>query len=445
MSIPSTINSIEEHIENAYDALALGGEDLTNVDKNLTNINLGLKNRYEDFLANGIDELWNNWENKSTQEETNLHFDNTIEAKMQIELKGNLNQNSTPTPDNPVDIEMATGNNTVNITGKNIYNATKIEGTINQLTYSADNQYLYLNGTATGGTSINFNNTMTLPAGKYRLMLKLVDGTLSSSSTGGLFYLYSKAYSSAQGLYLSSSNNYTSTGISIITNGEQIRINTWARKTETYTNAKIAYLVIPEPETGGIADYNFEPYKSQSQLLSLGNLELCKIGDYQDYIYKSDGIWYKHKVIAKVTLNGSEQWSSNTRTKGYQFDTNISGKLAGSNANIEVYSNRFRGIAFSSRDSITESIYTGNNDTRARILTNVASTSAAFKEWLELNNTIVYYVLATPTDEEITDTTLITQLNALKQAKSYNNVTNITQTNDNLSFIINATALLKNA
>ena len=116
MSIPSTINSIEEHIENAYDALALGGEDLTNVDKNLTNINLGLKNRYEDFLANGTDVIWNNWENKSTQEGASLHFDNTIEAKMESTLKGNINQYQ-PTGKNLFNKNTITANKYFNVDG----------------------------------------------------------------------------------------------------------------------------------------------------------------------------------------------------------------------------------------------------------------------------------------------------------------------------------------
>jgi hypothetical protein len=59
----------------------------------------------------------------------------------------------------------------------------------------------------------------------------------------------------------------------------------------------------------------------------------------------------------------------------------------------------------------------------------------------------VYYVNpeSNPSGIEITDTTLINQLNALEQAMSYNNQTNISQENDNLPFIINASALMKNS
>ena len=70
---------------------------------------------------------------------------------------------------------------------------------------------------------------------------------------------------------------------------------------------------------------------------------------------------------------------------------------------------------------------------------------AGFKEWLSSNNTEVYYVLATPTNTEITYQPLIDQLNELEKAQSKDNQTNISQVNNNLPFIINATALMKNS
>ena len=62
MSIASRIEAIEGHIGDIYDTLELGGSDLTNVNKNIVNINSELIDRYKDYLANGTDELWNNWD-----------------------------------------------------------------------------------------------------------------------------------------------------------------------------------------------------------------------------------------------------------------------------------------------------------------------------------------------------------------------------------------------
>ena len=61
-----------------------------------------------------------------------------------------------------------------------------------------------------------------------------------------------------------------------------------------------------------------------------------------------------------------------------------------------------------------------------------------FKNWLSTHNTIVYYVLATPTYTKI-EGELLSQLNAL--AKSYTGQTNISQENNDLASLLNATAL----
>ena len=69
------------------------------------------------------------------------------------------------------------------------------------------------------------------------------------------------------------------------------------------------------------------------------------------------------------------------------------------------------------------------------------ATLQSFKDWVDGQHPIMYYVLTTPTYTQITDTTLQQQLNALEKARSYNSQTNLTQTNDDISFIITATAL----
>ena len=63
----------------------------------------------------------------------------------------------------------------------------------------------------------------------------------------------------------------------------------------------------------------------------------------------------------------------------------------------------------------------------------------ALKTWLSTHNTTVYYALSTPTAIEITDSTLISQLETVK--RSFNGQTNITQTNNDKPFILDVTAL----
>ena len=73
---------------------------------------------------------------------------------------------------------------------------------------------------------------------------------------------------------------------------------------------------------------------------------------------------------------------------------------------------------------------------------NITPTLEDYKTWLGTHNTILYYVLATPTTTEITDSTLISQLDNLEKAYSYDTQTNISQTNQDKPFIISYEAIL---
>ncbi len=91
--------------------------------------------------------------------------------------------------------------------------------------------------------------------------------------------------------------------------------------------------------------------QSQSYAVNLGSLELCKINNCRDYIYKSGGDWYVHKAIGKISsYNGEAITTDYISTTG--------------------------------------------------ILTNGAT---------------VYYCFAAATDTKITDTPLISQLNSIHQ------------------------------
>lgn len=205
---------------------------------------------------------------------------------------------------------------------------------------------------------------------------------------------------------------------------------------------------------------NSDNTQSQNYHVSLGNIELCKIGNYQDRIYKDNGKWYIEKQIGKVVLNGSESWgsassiASGTSRFWYQNNNVFNSKIEGDLSKY-VVSYSFKGISWQGMyydNTITKnaiSNYTASNMTGGRIQIRIDNTIAndvsTFKTWLSTHNTTVYYVLATPTNTEITDQTLIVQLDNFEKAKSYNNQTNISQENNDLPFIINATALMGNS
>ena len=184
---------------------------------------------------------------------------------------------------------------------------------------------------------------------------------------------------------------------------------------------------------------NRDNTQSASYPISLGNIELCKIGDYQDSIVKDNGKWYLNKQIGKVIYTGasSENWTTG------DYGTNSYKILLNNPANIkDVYmmiSDIFRGVAYSER------AVAGNNivyyDLDNAYVRNTSYTSLAdFKTMLGTNNMTLYYVLNTPTYTKI-EGTLESQLNALSGAKSYTGQTNISQESNDLASLLNATAL----
>ena len=164
-------------------------------------------------------------------------------------------------------------------------------------------------------------------------------------------------------------------------------------------------------------------------------IELCKIGDYQDYIYKSNGTWYLHKEIGKVVLNGSENWGGSPN-----YYTSILQNLIAptpATERIIALSNNFLVQGYNYKSSNNLYFHPNKNLQIENPNASYYATVNDWKTWLSNNNTTVYYVLATPTTTEITDTTLILQLEAIKNASLISGTNEITQIPDDLPFILN--------
>lgn len=165
-------------------------------------------------------------------------------------------------------------------------------------------------------------------------------------------------------------------------------------------------------------------------------IELCKIGTYQDYIYKSGGKWYKHKAVGKITLDGSETWhflNDGGTFKRYYTDS-YSSSVHGLPETTGGLSDHFGYAGVVSGADVVGKIYfnksSGTNYANGNItitISGLASTADAIDDWMTSNNTTFYYVLATPTDTEITNEALIEQLNALlTTARTFAGINNIT-------------------
>ena len=176
-----------------------------------------------------------------------------------------------PNPDYPQDVEVVSGGNTINVCGKNLFDGIlELGGYANGKKYSNNDNYR------------NANIIQVKPNTTY---------TFSINGTKQKYVL--ETYDLTQNFKHEILNN---TG-TFTTASDVYYINFRCYKgdfTSDYANLKV------QLEEGD------QPHQSQSYPINLGDIELCKIGDYQDRIYKDNGKWYIEKQIGKVVLNGSE-------------------------------------------------------------------------------------------------------------------------------------------
>lgn len=544
MSVASRITQIEEHLRDIYDTLEIAGEDLTNINKNIININVSLINRLKDYLANGIDIVWENWE-KIEEEGTELSLVDTIAGEMKISYKGNTYQETTgasPNPDYPQEVQTVSGRQEIMVAGKNLFDKDDSNMYLNNI--APDNNGLMVSA-STDITATNYIRTLIVscqPSTTYTIQK-------SASKT---FFIYDSSIMpvlNTQTTYLSRNDTGNKSTITTSNNARYLIVkfyNTWASETVSYQDMidsiqieKGNQATTYEPYTGNTYEINLGknlanindiqvgkywngnnestrasilniPIKPNTQYTIVGSwtnshitqirvvsfanigdlthtgvftgtftspqtanyvsievladttftndmleglqilfclgmatisdytpyktpIELCKIGNYQDKIYKDSGKWYLEKQIGKVVLNGSESWSDQGNGA---FATNIPDKYNryGTDGLLCNYFHLRTGTSTSNYEGID------NDTTRIRVW-NVGMTLADFKTWLSTHNTSVYYQLATPTTEQIEDTELLGQLNSIDKQKSFDEQTNIIATSDDLQIIMNVVAL----
>jgi hypothetical protein len=159
-------------------------------------------------------------------------------------------------------------------------------------------------------------------------------------------------------------------------------------------------------------------------------IELCKIGDYQDYIYENEGKWYVHKETNKKVFTGAEQWFRSGRTTASVFvaSLDVLSLTIKNDTKNQSLMDYFRYVPAVSMKIGTFDLYNGSASVEYIALALDATSvpdATAVKAWVEANHPAICYILTTPTDTEITNTALIDQLNALKKGGSYTGTTYI--------------------
>lgn len=359
---------------------------------------------------------------------TSLNISNTLQAKIKnIALEGNTSQDGTPTPDTPIPIKIVTGEQNLTIQNKNLLPFNNQTFSIQGINFYCQNGKMYMNGStkaeiSSGHSSYKNNFKFTLPAGTYTFSLYLSQANSSRIVTS------------------------SGTTLAILTGTE-----TQHKATFTLEKTEECYLgiyIYKQSYNNVLFDAQLEPgneaterigHEEQTYPLSLSNIELAKIENYKDYIFKNVtgspyynaelelNSWYKYNAIRKRIFDGSEDWgfqnSSNTPTPRTVLKLNIGNYIAGKYySNYFIYDNQT-----SNRIVINNmpTLYLSLDNTVANIEGSDGNSTRVqkIKSWLSTHNTIIIYPLATPTYEKITNTTLIQQLENINNARSYKDTT----------------------
>lgn len=463
-----------------------------------------------------------------------------------------------PNPDYPYPVNVVTGDNEVKVEGKNLMPFTNQDFTLNNVRYYVENGSLILNGTSTGETS-SVNTTF-----KTNLSFTLPSGTYTISHKTGIMACY--LYKTDNTLVKQVNTNVASETFTL-SEKTQVFLGFYVYQ-KTFANINAEVMI-----EKGTSSSEYKPYQSQTYPINLGTMELCKIGDYQDYIARSTGknlldenyyndgslytksgayfafvelpdsfktkfyvnmslkgtnqslvfgftdningvfsdgirvldngtinsnvecdftnaenvylavgnsqmvnaerdvpkifdnynimvsktsgepyepygkVWYKYGAIGNVVLDGSEEgWSRTGATATNVFQLEITLDYLRTSALTCICDNFTSiintGYLYVNNGQCCFRYNSGDTNKRLYFGTDLYSQSSDFKTWLSTHNTTVYYILNTPTITEITDTTLIEQLDNLEKAYSYDTQTNISQTNQDKPFIISYEAIL---
>lgn len=277
----------------------------------------------------------------------------------------------------------------VNLPVENLYSSTTIT-----------DQYTYIMPCNIGDTfTLSFKGSVS--SGSQRVFLRTYNGTNPPTSS---------VVDTSQ-VYVTTTMNELSVSLTSTTNG-YLYIATSASPTNyTFENIQLER---------GLKVNSYTPYGTTP-------IELCKIGNYQDYIFHNiqenphydsnleEGKWYLYKANLKATFNGTETgWSTRTTSGGFVlYELSVSSYGFYSTTTLDLgYCNQY----VPKQTLNTNNSFRIQNGSVLSIRNDTIGSLDNFKNGLSSNNLIIYFPLATPTTTEITNTELINQLNALESS-----------------------------
>lgn len=196
---------------------------------------------------------------------TTLSVNNTANAPMKIMLNASeMSQSGTPTPESPQDIHIISGDNTLMVEGKNLWN---------------ENAQVFTNQALLSNPTKDSNNVWTF----------------TSSGSGYAFAISKKTLQA--GTYTFSFNCVG--GNAIVLNGSTTINNTFTLNGETEITIRVFKSGAVEGDViklsnvmieKGSTTTPYEPYVSQEADINLVDIEYCKIGNYEDEFIRTSGL-----------------------------------------------------------------------------------------------------------------------------------------------------------
>lgn len=312
----------------------------------------------------------------------------------------------SPNPDYPQAVQTVTGAQTVTVCGKNLFDKDN---------YNLLEAYW-------GGTSTEM---IAYPGGAVSVYIKAKPNTTyTASKTLGTRFRLATTVDLPQGGTVITNKivGDSATSLTITTGPNDKYLSVFLKQAnESATLASV--LATLQIEQGSTVT-TYEPYQGQSYTIDLGATELCKIGDYQDYIYKSGDDWYVHKECNNITIP-STNWTLGLSGQTIYYTSTIVDYAISDNT---PFCSAFKGMvnvngvygANANPDNSCAFInVSGSTTPRFYVKSSKFATAGALATWITNNSPTICYALETPTDTKITDATLIGQLNTLGTMKLF--------------------------
>lgn len=152
----------------------------------------------------------------------------------------------------------------------------------------------------------------------------------------------------------------------------------------------------------------YEPYSKTTFPLSLGSIELAKVGEFTDVIFKENGTWYLQKNTRKLELDGTETWGEGPNFYNTSIRSLIMPLPTINILGLGDYMNIY------GKDYQKENNFVIEQSTGRLAIVNPSyyfySDLTAWTNFLSTKKPTLYYSSKVHTKEAITDSTLIEQL-----------------------------------